>query len=590
MNVNRRQFTIGAMTGSLLTSPRAVSAQSDISMNLDVSSEAEVDLSGVELYFSNIEDNNGPTIELPPDGQAELNLPRPGTYRVNLFDRIEPSADIPLIYEFNNIEVDQSTEKLAFTIPKAYETQIKLVDSDGNAVEGLEVNLRSMNGTTGFRNDFVTTDKGNIKYIPENKTTLQLAGQIEVELQSGTTLDTLKIDKSTEFKIAVPEQSDGISLPNGDVTLIEPDESSEFNFPYILFNPDLNKEITVPLCIKPHNAPAVRTEKALKNQLTGDNSPAYGSLFSIATENKFPGIIPGFPRTPNDGPDLIQTLALPSYRSDLLPDNYQLKSIATDDFTAQSLNRIDEQLLAMINDARERLAPEQYSIAEQVHMSGFSAAATFCNRFALLHPSKVQTTTTGGSVVLPLPKDTHDDVKIRYPIGTADYTSITNRKFDFSSWKNTNRFVFVGKEDRPEPDSSSYWYGSLRYEESVSDVYGKRRVTERFPFIRSQYKKISPDKSEFKLFSGVGHSINTEMEQDVIEYHQDTATASSDGPNSPADPTERALQITGKDNPGELTQDDITSALTRFNRGESANGIKITQDDVTSLITLFERN
>jgi len=210
----------------------------------------------------------------------------------------------------------------------------------------------------------------------------------------------------------------------------------------------------------------------------------------------------------------------------LLPNDYQLNSIATDDFTAQSLKRIDKQLLAMINDAKDRLASEQYSIAEQVHMSGFSAAATFCNRFALLHPSKVQTTTTGGSVVLPLPKDVYNNTKIRYPLGTADYNSITDRKFDFSSWKDTDRFVFLGKEDRPEPDSSSYWYGSLRYEESVSDVYGKKRVTERFPFVRSQYKKISPDRSEFKLFSGAGHSITTEMEQDVIEYHQDTATAS----------------------------------------------------------------
>jgi hypothetical protein len=50
------------------------------------------------------------------------------------------------------------------------------------------------------------------------------------------------------------------------------------------------------------------------------------------------------------------------------------------------------------------------------------------------------------------------------------------------------------------------------------------------------------------------------------------------------------LQIVGKDDPESVTQDDVTATLTRFNRGEPANGVEITQDDVTSLITVFERN
>jgi hypothetical protein len=58
----------------------------------------------------------------------------------------------------------------------------------------------------------------------------------------------------------------------------------------------------------------------------------------------------------------------------------------------------------------------------------------------------------------------------------------------------------------------------------------------------------------------------------------------------PTDPTERALQITGKEDPSELTQDDVTVVITRFNRGQSVDNIEIEQDDVTVTITLFERS
>ncbi|WP_180271684.1 beta strand repeat-containing protein [Halorubrum persicum] len=68
-----------------------------------------------------------------------------------------------------------------------------------------------------------------------------------------------------------------------------------------------------------------------------------------------------------------------------------------------------------------------------------------------------------------------------------------------------------------------------------------------------------------------------------------TLTVQPEG-SAPTDPTERALQITGKDDPANLTQDDVTIAITEFERGNQANGVDITQDDVTTIITLFERN
>jgi hypothetical protein len=68
------------------------------------------------------------------------------------------------------------------------------------------------------------------------------------------------------------------------------------------------------------------------------------------------------------------------------------------------------------------------------------------------------------------------------------------------------------------------------------------------------------------------------------------STESDDSTEAPTDPTQRVLQITGKQTESELTQDDVTATITRFNRGQTVNNIDIIQDDVTATITLFERN
>jgi len=58
----------------------------------------------------------------------------------------------------------------------------------------------------------------------------------------------------------------------------------------------------------------------------------------------------------------------------------------------------------------------------------------------------------------------------------------------------------------------------------------------------------------------------------------------------PTDPQDRATEISGKSDPAELTQNDITAAITRFDRGQTVDGLNIGQNDITTLITLFDRN
>ena len=60
------------------------------------------------------------------------------------------------------------------------------------------------------------------------------------------------------------------------------------------------------------------------------------------------------------------------------------------------LHRLDQQLVAMIDDARARLGERGYEIGERAMFTGFSASGTFVNRFVMPHPDRVLATAAGG--------------------------------------------------------------------------------------------------------------------------------------------------------------------------------------------------
>lgn len=70
----------------------------------------------------------------------------------------------------------------------------------------------------------------------------------------------------------------------------------------------------------------------------------------------------------------------------------------------------------------------------------------------------------------------------------------------------------------------------------------------------------------------------------------DTIQLTAEASDAPTDPEARALQIAGVNDSSELTQNDVTATITRFERGEAVDGVAVTQDDVTTVVTLFERD
>jgi hypothetical protein len=400
------------------------------------------------------------------------------------------------------------------------------VDTDGNPVEDLAVLLRA-GGTSHQPGLLTTSEQGYVTFDRReeitNQPVLQLVGPTSVEVSKNDMrqpLGEINVTENAEYEFVVtnPEKY----MPN--YTLIEPDPDAGFYLPYLLYIPDVDQSCERPLYVEPLNSLNTTDRSKLDKQLINAHRD---ETFAGARRNGYPGIVAGLPRPPNDNQDLIQGLNLPSYGPEIVHESDTLADIATEAFSVESLTRVDQQLLAMIDDAKSRLESEPYPVAERIHMSGFSAAGLFCHRFAFLYPDRVRTLTTGGYNGLPLPKASHADLSLPYPLGTADYEELTGREFDKEAWADINRYIYVGQEDQGSREYQHYSPGSARYPDRAETLFGINRVTERLPFVRSQYMEAT-NSAEFEIFDGIGHSIDNRIEDSIVDFHQENSPSSTE--------------------------------------------------------------
>jgi len=311
---------------------------------------------------------------------------------------------------------------------------------------------------------------------------------------------------------------------SGNVHIIRSTEETNFHHPYLLFKPDPEPQTERPLFISPSPLREVSSQEEAVQQARsmGMLQPDW---FETPNKNRLPGLIPLIPRTPNDGPDFIRTLTLPTYKSDKLHQNYQIDDLATDGYSPESLTRVDKQLTAMIDDAKTRLSDESYAIADQAHVTGFSAGGDFMTRFAFLYPHRVSTLSAGGGGFAPLPKASisvgdNEEIKLPYPLGTADYKQLTGREFDKEEWKSIDQFVYLGEDDEPrkEGDEVAAQAPSGRDTERGFEVFGRERVTSMFVTLQEVYNDVGAS-ATFKLYENTGHEVTREMREDRISFH-----------------------------------------------------------------------
>lgn len=292
-------------------------------------------------------------------------------------------------------------------------------------------------------------------------------------------------------------------------TLVEADPERGFNYPYYLAVPERGDDEQRPILVEPHNVGEQVEEferhLELARQRIEDKSVRY-----IGEELGVPILVPVFPRPfeePVDWTHMIHMLCAKTMQIDEGP-----------------LERVDRQLLAMVDDARDRLAERGISVPEEVMLNGFSSQAAFVNRLAALHPDRVCSVSAGGINGLAiLPRETADvrgfgERPMNYPVGVANIDELTGEPFDGRAFRDLNQFIYMGSDDEKD---------ALLYPDAWTDpelrgiavlTYGEDIHEERFPHCKEVYEEAGVN-AVFRMYEGVGHTPEPALD-DIVEFHE----------------------------------------------------------------------
>ncbi len=178
--------------------------------------------------------------------------------------------------------------------------------------------------------------------------------------------------------------------------------------------------------------------------------------------------------------------------------------------------RFDLQLVAMIDDARERLRGEKLRVEKRVLMFGFSASGMFVNRFVFLHPTRVKAAIVGSPGGWPIaPADSYKGKTLRYPIGTSDLKTVAGKSLDIKNLRKVPLLMMLGDQD--ENDSVVYRDSYEKDDEKlIFELFGKTPV-ERWDDAEKLYKENKLN-AEFHLYPNVAHTLNKEMIDELFAF------------------------------------------------------------------------
>ena len=302
------------------------------------------------------------------------------------------------------------------------------------------------------------------------------------------------------YFVSFAQNSTTETFKNDSLLVVRKNPEKGFYYDYILFIPKetpRNKKIF--LLVEPNNTGKTSDSIEVHKKYAIDLASISSVGNNVSTELKIPLLVPIFPRPASQS--LIYTHALD--RDVMLEKLPELK-------------RLDLQLLEMINDARSVLTSMNIQIAPKVFMNGFSASATFTNRFSFIHPEKIKALAIGGfNGKLMLPQNEINGIKLNYPIGTNDFSELSGKNFDADTYKSIPQFIYMGKLD--ENDAVQFDDAYNENERKIINDNIGRYVQERYLECQKIYQKnnITPI---FKTYEGIGHWTTSAINLDVIKF------------------------------------------------------------------------
>jgi hypothetical protein len=294
----------------------------------------------------------------------------------------------------------------------------------------------------------------------------------------------------------------------GELIFVEPAHEDSFDFPFFLFIPnDVIQNEKVCVIIEPNNSGFVDDDlhrHIEKAERTATNNFYVGNY--VAQRLKYPLLVPVFPRSKNQSKIYTHSLD----RDVMLQKGNQLE-------------RMDLQLIEMFKDAQSRLSNKNIQTQPQFLLAGFSASATFANRFTLIHPDRVLAVAAGGlNGLLMLPADTLENEALNYPIGTNDIKVLTDKPFAKDLFLKTPQFYFMGKLD--ENDAISYSDAFDQDErEQIYRLLGKQMQPQRWDRCTEIYRNLNVN-ATILTYKDVGHEQTELIKNDIVKFFGEVIT------------------------------------------------------------------
>lgn len=306
-------------------------------------------------------------------------------------------------------------------------------------------------------------------------------------------------------------------LPTPDVAsaarkpLLEVEASSAkgFQFPYLLVLPmDPHKPSPLALLVEPNNTGFVTDDFERHRQAALETATVSSVGHSVAKFLNVALLVPIFPRPASRA--MTYTHALD--RDTLLIDEGPLQ-------------RLDLQLIHMIDDARAKLAAMGISVGSQVLLNGFSASGTFVNRFTVMHPDRVRAVACGGiNAILTVPLASSGQTVLPYPLGVSDLLELSGEAFALETWQQVPQLVYMGADDTN--DSVAFDDGYSPAERAiVHAVLGTTMLPDRWDSVQALYRASHANVS-FRTYASIGHGTNGAMNRDVGEFFRSVLNAS----------------------------------------------------------------
>lgn len=305
----------------------------------------------------------------------------------------------------------------------------------------------------------------------------------------------LMAESSSQDKADYPQ----IDLSNDVIIKVNANPGKGFNYPFYLYIPKgIERSSIRYMLVETNNTGRVSDDFNVHDE-DAKELIERGIPNTIAKELVIPALVPVFPRTETEWR---------TYTHALDRDTLILKG--------NSMERIDLQLINMIDYALETLSSNGIEMDKKVFMSGFSASGNFANRFTAIHPDRIKAVVTGGVNCMPiLPVEEWEGNKLTYPVGIGDLEEITGKEFNLEEYKKVAQYIYMGYLD--ENDTLIYRdaYDEPEKQLTLKILGGDMhdRWNKSIEIIRQ-----TGANPQFVMYNNTKHEIKSEMIDDIIEF------------------------------------------------------------------------